>query len=750
MNDMCSDFATENQLRDFLELSSRYQSFSEEIHQDFLGDLKVLVNSFEQDAVNAQNESRLLRVGIVGQIKRGKSSFLNSLLFEGRDLLPKAATPMTAALTRISYAEKPSAKIEFYSKNEWQNIKASAESIARKEAKYQEELSAYQAARRNRVSRDFLPPTPQSPRVSDEDKASLELFQMVESSGLQVDDYLGQVAMLEGIESTDQLVSKLNDYVGADGHYTPIVKSTELQLDIESLKDIEVVDTPGMNDPIISRSRRTQEFIGQCDVVFFLSYCGQFLDQHDMALLAQNIPNKGIEEIVLIGSLFDSALLDEYHEYESIQDALPALTRKLNQEASSNVEQVCALDKEQSGQSHLMTTLQNALPPLFLSARCHDLSLKGPHLSEEEQHSLNQLNRMYEGFEFGPDALRAIGNFGPVEARLASIRNKKEQILSERFNNLLTGSQRGVLQILERMRADIADKRKLLSEGDLDSLTEQQQAIIKRIEAGQEKVGAVFEKYRILAEKEMGQTRNSIQQSAVQAKQVRSETGSREESYTTSREVYDPGWDPRTWFSTRTVTEHHTRTVNYTYANVQESVAMLEQFVVEVQQQLFDAASQAIPVEAFRQDIKSAVKGMFDFSDESFDPERVLLPLSNAVDRITIPAIHLNLDHHIKSVREQFVSPEVEGDEVQQLRNEQARVVAILLGDIAKELDSNIQAIAEKLTQQEQVFIPSLTRDLTDTVERLKHELKNKEATLERYGQIYDLLVADIAELKAL
>ncbi|MFM9500931.1 dynamin family protein, partial [Streptomyces galilaeus] len=75
-----------------------------------------------------------------------------------------------------------------------------------------------------------------------------------------------------------------------------------LALNLPGLKDIEVVDTPGLNDPIVSRGRRTQEFLGQCDVIFLLSYCGQFLDSQDMALLAQNIPNKGIEEIILIGS----------------------------------------------------------------------------------------------------------------------------------------------------------------------------------------------------------------------------------------------------------------------------------------------------------------------------------------------------------------------------------------------------------------------------------------------------------------
>tara|TARA_R110001583_G_scaffold119981_3_gene271227 strand:+ start:5603 stop:7846 length:2244 start_codon:yes stop_codon:yes gene_type:complete len=738
----------DNKCQSLATLNERYQEFVDEISPEFLGELQARASSFKNDALHAQDENRLLRIGIIGQIKRGKSSFLNSLLFDGRDLLPKAATPMTAALTKISYAQEPSARVEFYTESEWQKVKVCAESIGRKQDAYQQALAAYQAACRNRTPGVNTSTHPQQPLCSDEDKASLELFKMVQNSGLPVDDYLGKTQTLTGIGSTEQLISELNDYVGASGRFTPIVKSTELHLNIDSLKDIEVVDTPGMNDPIISRSRRTQEFIGQCDVVFFLSYCGQFLDHHDMSLLAQNIPNKGVEEIVLIGSIFDGALLDEYHNYESIYTALPALTTKLNHEACDNVQRVCARDAEQSGQSHLMTTLQNALPPIFLSARCHDLASKTTNLSEEELHSLNQFNSMYDGFEFSPEVLRAIGNFAPIEAKLIEVSDNKAKILAERFDNLLAGTQRGVLQKLTQIQADITDKRKLLSEGDLEALAQQQQAIVQRIESGRIKVESVFEKYRIQAEKSLVQARNAIQQDAIKAKQVRSESSSRQESYEVSREVSDSDWyNPFSWGSTRTVYSTEFRTINYTYANVQQAVAMLEQFVVETQQRLFDASIRAIPLDSFRQDIKAVVKGMFDFSDDNFDPDRVLLPLSNAVDRITIPAINLDLDHHINTVRAQFTSPEVEGDEIHQLRNEQARVVTMLLKDIADELDNNIRTVAAKLTQQEQAFIPSLTQDLIETVDRLKQDMKNKEATLERYDQIYSLLTEDIGTL---
>ena len=53
-------------------------------------------------------------MGIIGRVKAGKSSLLNALIFNGKDILPKAATPMTAALTRMEYSENVRAEVEFY------------------------------------------------------------------------------------------------------------------------------------------------------------------------------------------------------------------------------------------------------------------------------------------------------------------------------------------------------------------------------------------------------------------------------------------------------------------------------------------------------------------------------------------------------------------------------------------------------------------------------------------------------------
>ncbi|WP_081730751.1 dynamin family protein [Shewanella colwelliana] len=665
----------------FNRLSEKYLAYDDAVNATQLDELQSLAAVFRQDAAHCLDDNRTLRIGIIGQIKRGKSSFLNSLLFDGKDVLPKAATPMTAALTRISFQEQPAATVEFYSQAEWEQVQSTAATASEKQANYERELNAFNQARAG--GRGFAM-RPLAVAPSDEESASQELVNMIASNGVDVDDYLGQSHSIHGVNSNRDLVDQLNQFVGANGQFTPIVKSTELRLNIPGLQDIEVVDTPGVNDPIISRGRKTQEFIGQCDVIFFLSNCSQFLDVHDMGLLAQNIPNKGIEEIVLVGSVFDNALDDEYHSYPNIGAALSGLTSKLNRHAQDSVASVCARELSQqsqadcadvSSQSHLMQTLQNALPPIFISARCLDLARKLANdnlvLSDEEQLSLDKLNEMYPGFSVTPEILRQLGNFGKIEHKLDSVRDKKTQIMAERFGNLLRGSSREVLQKLSSMREDVSHKQKLLCDGDLEALTQKQNALIKRIEAGEFKVKTVFEKYRIQAEKALLKASNEIEQASLGAKQVQSQTGSRQESYETSHQVSTSKWyNPSSWGSSRTEYTTHYRTVNYTYADVQEAVARLEDFVMATSRKLFAASEQAINLGLFRNDIKSAVKDMFDFSDDDFDPEMVLLPLDNAVARITIPAINLDLARHIDTIRQQFTSSQVEGDQIAQLRNE--------------------------------------------------------------------------------
>ena len=71
-----------------------------------LFDIASIKRNFIAKTEDFFREDRKLNIGIIGRVKAGKSTFLNSLLFDGKNVLPSAVTPKTAALTRIEYDDE--------------------------------------------------------------------------------------------------------------------------------------------------------------------------------------------------------------------------------------------------------------------------------------------------------------------------------------------------------------------------------------------------------------------------------------------------------------------------------------------------------------------------------------------------------------------------------------------------------------------------------------------------------------------
>ncbi len=113
----------------------------------FISDNSVIkTEELEKTLKEMQAEGRDLKVGIIGRVKAGKSSLLNALIFEGVEILPKAATPMTASLTILKYADILSTEVEFYSpkdiaelKNEHERYEREFNRIVEEEVKKQKE-----------------------------------------------------------------------------------------------------------------------------------------------------------------------------------------------------------------------------------------------------------------------------------------------------------------------------------------------------------------------------------------------------------------------------------------------------------------------------------------------------------------------------------------------------------------------------------------------------------------------------------
>lgn len=243
---------------------------------------------------------------------------------------------MTAALTTLSHGETPSAEVEFFTQKDYEDIKAKHEEYDRQlDRRYREILEEekrrmIQSQRTSQRSPEELAQR-KAKREMDEKlelSAAHEQYTKMKDTGLSI-RVLGESKFL-GFEKLSDLSSQLDDYVGANGKYMPFTKSVNIRLPQANLKDIEIVDTPGINDPVQSREERTREHLNQCDVVLILSPAGQFMNETDLELM-DRITSKGTRKLYVVAAQADTQLFGNLKDENNghLDRVLDSLTGEL-------------------------------------------------------------------------------------------------------------------------------------------------------------------------------------------------------------------------------------------------------------------------------------------------------------------------------------------------------------------------------------------------------------------------------------
>lgn len=228
------------------------------------------ISEKSKDEIISRVETEKLTIAVIGQIKCGKSTFLNSFIFED-DVLPAAITPMTAALSLITYGAEKTIEVEFYSKDEWEELLLTAN--LNKEDYRDDELMLS----RIQSSRDLV-----------EKSARLKG---------KLDSMLGQ--------KVKRSYSDLCKYVGADGDYVSITKMVHIFHPMDCLRGVEIVDTPGFNDPIPSREERTKDILKRADAVILLLGANRPFDTNDKTILFENVSKCGIGRVIIAINKYD-------------------------------------------------------------------------------------------------------------------------------------------------------------------------------------------------------------------------------------------------------------------------------------------------------------------------------------------------------------------------------------------------------------------------------------------------------------
>ncbi|MGL2405738.1 dynamin family protein [Helicobacter pylori] len=480
----------------------------------------IKAEELEKTLKEMQDTDRDLKVGIIGRVKAGKSSLLNALIFEGVEVLPKAATPMTASLTVLKYAKTLSAEVEFYSpkdiaelENEHERYVREFNRIVEEEVKKQKEKQSLSNRAKegfknlsNKFSRNKGDEAPKERVLSDEeinkraeriakDKlkddtklvSSYDQYEKIKKSGsLNTETKDSRIQA----NSLQELNQKLLQFVGADGKYMPYTKAVQISLNNPNLKDLEVIDTPGVNDPIASREERTKALLKDCDVVFIISPSNQFLTDSDMSLFDRVSNKEGLQEIYFVASQADSAVLS-MSEVEKSNQHLPTAFENAQKALSSQLNNIMGklIENYPNQREIFEKAIKNGV--ILASGVCFSMykdfnnqaSWERNQKTEEYHNALRNLKDFYpDAFnsdDKSKESLLLLSNMGAIKERLEKAAQRKEEIISQRLQDYAQSQANNLHNLITQLLQDLEDEKKRVKNADMGTIKEQIEAYEK-------------------------------------------------------------------------------------------------------------------------------------------------------------------------------------------------------------------------------------------------------------------------------
>lgn len=723
---------TSKALRNILELKNKFQKYDKIINNKDLFSLNKTIEDFGNKIDLIQDENRTFKLGIVGQVKAGKSSFLNALLFEGKDYLPKAATPMTAALTRIRYSEKNSAQVEFFSREDWKIIeekKMEYDRIIDTEFRREQEKFKANSSKRKEPTRELIESMCKD-KIAEELKAAKELVDMYNNQNLYNEDLFGKTDYID-LDNEFEFSTKLKNYVGASGKYTPLVKNTTLNMNVVSLKGIEIVDTPGTNDPILSRGLKTKEFLSQCDFIIMMSYSGQFLDSSDVNYIIEKLPAEGIRNVLLVGSKFDTVLLQQNTHYDGdIKKAYINEKRKLETQAKRVLDPLL----NDNPNNEKLQTIKNAMPPLFVSSMAYQIYKNYDNLNSEQEHIFESLKKDYYKSNLDKDILLGISFINNIKInKFNEIKEKKEQYMETKLVDLVSGQKDLLRKIINTIKSDLDSTLENLLYNSEEDVEKKYNNIISKIDSSEERIKIIFSASKLKMKKDFENAKFELKSSTNFYTQLTTHRETKVEDRVIEK---DWGFRWKFWPHEEIVQER----VSYSYANVYEAIEKVQKFTIEIEKTIFNVIGKIFDKKQMSIELKKAVLECFDLADSKFDENTIVIPVQRALDEISVPTISFDGSKYTERILKSFNKSTVYQEEVEQLIHLQYKTINEILSELQKEFGDHGDIIIEILNKTENDFTCSIKKNFTNQLDNLKKIMKEKDKNVDLINEALFLI----------
>lgn len=694
-------------------------------------------------------QGRVLRIGIIGRVKAGKSSMLNALLFNGNDILPKAATPMTAALTIMEYSENVSAEVDFFTQQDIDEIKVKYDffqkaldsKVKEKELENAERIKRKKgvnslSAEEQQECRNKAKSQAEREMKDDPSFASYDQYRRIKESGKSLSD-LEQYRTISAGSVEELMNGVLNQFVGSSGAFMPFTKSVTLHIPEKGLQGLQIIDTPGINDPVTSRGERTEQLLQDCDVVLIVSPSGQFLSSEDTDLMHRVTTKEGTQQAYLIASQVDNQLFgsesqglsDPIHVLERISDNLTKHARNvLAKQVQEYPSMKVAADKLSKNNVICSSSVAFSLQQRFDEQHTWDANL---------QHVWRNLNQKFPDVfsheELAKNALNQLANIHQIHQIVSEVTANKEQILAQRRIDFENGKRTALQGYLKAWAELINEQIHQIQHADVDELRKQEAELKKQQATIDANVGGVYDDLisdiKLNLSKQLKDKLKSEMRrfDSVSDNAQGSETEYYEEEYEVeiSRGKF---WD----FLRGPKRETRTRTESYSYTTVKAKP--IRRAIEEIRSNLEDelghlseSYSQAWKKKIYSQVVSALREAM---GDGELDVNIIARAVKNVLARI--PEASFKLEDDIpKSLKK---TGKLTGYEAESFIDDAEDYISNLKDVVNKDISAYMTTLVSNLKKID--LAKELTADLENNLKQLLSEIENKEASLFNYRGI--------------
>lgn len=695
--------ATDQQEKEFQQLTQKVatikQALSPYMDDRDAENIDRLSRDIQTKLDKFRREDRKLTLAVVGCVKAGKSSFLNELIFQGKDILPHAFRPKTATLTKIEYDAHPHMTITYYRPIEWEQL----EKLAKQESSTREDV-----------------------------KTAKELVNDVKNSGLDVKPYLAKGQEIIDMPDEAQMESVLDTYVGANGQLTPIVKSVTLCINRPELEGLSIVDTPGTNDPIVSRTQATKDFLAECDVVFFLT---KALDNQDVNLLQTQLPGQGVGDIRLIASKFDDVVLDAADSQNSLEEVILAEKEKFQH----NVEKIFTEHAEEyakSGRTEFGKLMHSCTHPFFLSSLMHRMAKKTrERYTPLEENVFEELD-YYHG-DMSPELVAKLGDMTAIEKEFQDIAAHKDEKLAASLQQTLPTFKRNLQTVLENLLKKARQHRLTLESHDQKEILVQKQAIADQILKLKGHVGDQFSQVMCDMESAKVALVGELHSLASNRDVLVERSGT--ETHTKTRTVSDSHLlKPWTWFSSHE--ETYTYDTHYKYIATSDALESLRRYGHQIQQTTDQRMADSIDLKGLKGHLLQAIVNNMDTSSTDFNPDQLRLIVQDTLNQIELPVFQVSLDDYLTNITDHFSGEVRDANDREALKQIVSKDASDLITVLSQQIAAEVKSFKEKLGQLQEQFVYILLKDVNAEFENLEKQAAEKEKSIQQLKEYEDLL----------